>query len=189
VDAHTRRGIPVIGIAAISGTGKTTLLLRLIPLKRAHHTFDTDKPGKDSYELRKAGAAQVLVGSSQRWALIVENETGIEPEVDEFLRNMRTDLLDLVIVEGFKAAPIPKIELHRPSLGHPLLAANDHYVIAVATDDARAVNANVPLLDMNRPEDIASFIVERLGIRDFGLDDARSSVPGMSAMSAARRVC
>ena len=168
--------VPVIGIAAMSGTGKTTLLLQVVPLlrdhglrigfvKRAHHTFDTDKPGKDSYELRKAGAAQVLVGSSRRWALMVERETPTDPELPELLSKMPSDSLDLIIVEGFKAAPIPKIEVHRPSLGHPLLAMTDPYVIAVATDDRAGLeHVDVPLLDMNQPREVADFMRTRLAI-------------------------
>src|SRR5215831_14090336 len=138
--------VTVIGVAAMSGTGKTTLLLKLIPLltarglrvgliKRAHHTFDTDKPGKDSYELRKAGASQVLIGSDRRWALVVEKEQTIEPDAFDLLGKLYTDTLDLILIEGFKASPLPKIELHRPALGHPLLADTDPYVIAVATDE------------------------------------------------------
>ena len=91
-------------------------------IKRPHHTFDTDKPGKDSYELRKAGASQVLVGSDHRWALVVENDAPKEPTLTDLLDKLYWDALDLVIVEGFKKAPIPKIEIHRPSLGQPLLA-------------------------------------------------------------------
>ncbi|HXX82869.1 MAG TPA: molybdopterin-guanine dinucleotide biosynthesis protein B [Casimicrobiaceae bacterium] len=166
---------PVIGFAAISGTGKTTLLLSLIPLltarglrvgliKRAHHSFDTDKPGKDSYELRKAGASQVLVGSDRRWALVVENEQPSEPDPFDLLGKLHTDALDLILIEGFKASPLPKIELHRPVLGHPLLAATDPYIIAVATDEPHRVHVHVPLLDLNDPADIAEFIVHYLSL-------------------------
>ncbi len=163
---------PLVGLAAASGTGKTTLLLKIIPLlkarglrialiKRAHHTFDTDKPGKDSYELRKAGAAQVLVGSDHRWALVVENESPKEPTLLDLLEKLRPEALDLVIVEGFKSAAIPKIEIHRPSLGQSLLAASDRHIIAVATDMADAVRIGIPVLDLNRPEEITAFICER----------------------------
>jgi len=163
---------PIIGFAAISGSGKTTLLLKLIPLlrargvrigliKRAHHSFDTDKPGKDSYELRKAGASQVLVGSDNRWALVVENEVPNEPTLAAMLRNLHADALDLILVEGFKFEPIPKIEVHRPSLGQPLLAAADPHVIAVATDDPVSVSVDVPVLDLNCPDQVAEFIHHR----------------------------
>lgn len=167
-----RRRVPVVGLAAVSGTGKTTLLLKMIPLlrargarvgliKRAHHTFDTDKPGKDSYELRKAGAAQVLIGSDHRWALVVENEAPAPPTLEGLLARLPTERLDLVIVEGFKADPIPKIEIHRPSLGHPLLAASDANVIAVATDEPETLRLGIPVLDLNWAEDVAAFVGER----------------------------
>ena len=163
---------PTIGFAATSGSGKTTLLLKLIPLlrarglrigliKRAHHSFDTDKPGKDSYELRKAGASQVLVGSDHRWALVVENDMPSEPRLATMLGNLRTDMLDLILVEGFKFEPIPKIEIYRPSLGQPLLAAADCHIIAVATDDPAFVAIDRPILDLNRPEQVATFIHRR----------------------------
>lgn len=163
---------PLVGLAAGSGTGKTTLLLKVIPLlrarglrvaliKRAHHTFDTDKPGKDSYELRKAGASQVLVGSDHRWALVVENDAPKEPTLIDLLERLRPEALDFVIVEGFKSAPIPKIEIHRPSLGQPLLAAADPYIIAVATDVLESVQIGIPVLDLNRPEEITEFICQR----------------------------
>jgi len=171
---------PLVGLAAGSGTGKTTLLIKVIPLlkarglrvaliKRAHHTFDTDKPGKDSYELRKAGASQVLVGSDHRWALVVENDAPKEPTLTELLEKLHLDALDLVIVEGFKMASIPKIEIHRPSLGQPLLAAGDPYIIAVATDVSDSVRIGIPVLDLNRPEEITDFICQRFvapGIAD-----------------------
>jgi molybdopterin-guanine dinucleotide biosynthesis protein B len=167
---------PIVGFAAISGSGKTTLLLKLIPLlrarglrigliKRAHHSFDTDKPGKDSYELRKAGASQVLVGSDHRWALVVENEVPREPTLAALLRNLQADELDLILVEGFKSDPIPKIEVYRPSLGQPLLAADDRHIVAVATDDPDFVAVDLPLLDLNRPEQVADFIHQRFVAR------------------------
>jgi len=162
--------VPVIGFAAISGTGKTTLLLKLIPIlrgrglrvgliKRAHHSFDTDKPGKDSYELRKAGASQVLIGSDRRWALVVENEPPIEADPFDLVHKLHGETLDLILVEGFKSSALPKIELHRPVLGHPLLAATDPYVIAVATDEPQRLHIALPILDLNDPGDIAEFIV------------------------------
>ncbi len=162
----------LVGLAAGSGTGKTTLLVKVIPLlkargvrvaliKRAHHSFDTDKPGKDSYELRKAGASQVLVGSDHRWALVVENDEPEDPTLPDLLQKLHRDGLDLVIVEGFKQAPIPKIEIHRPSLGQPLLATADPHIVAVATDDADSVRIGIPVLDLNCPEEIAEFICRR----------------------------
>ncbi len=163
---------PVVGVAAWSGAGKTSLLLRVIPLlkehglrvglvKRAHHGFDTDAPGKDSYELRKAGASQVLVSSAVRWALVVENEADGELGLPEILNNMHLEALDLVLVEGFKSAPIPKIELYRPSLGKPLMARSDPNIVAIVTDQPDLVRSAVPLLDLNRPEEVARFILQR----------------------------
>jgi len=169
-----KRAIPLLGFAAYSGTGKTTLLRRLLPLlkarglrvgvvKHAHHSFDTDIPGKDSYELRKAGAAQMLVASRQRWALVTETANSREPRLEEILRHLDQASLDLILIEGFKAESFPKIELHRPSLGHPLLCRNDRSIIAVATDAPLAIDPGVLQLDLNRPHEIAEFILRALG--------------------------
>lgn len=164
--------IPVLGFAAFSGTGKTTLLTRLLPLirdrgvrvgvvKHSHHHFDIDHPGKDSYELRKAGAQAVLIASARRWALMVEREQAQEPELSEVLRQMPLEGLDLVLVEGFRHAPFPKIELHRPSLGKPLLFPHDPAIIALAADAPLREPCPLPLLDLNIPPAIAEFVLER----------------------------
>ncbi|MEJ2507913.1 MAG: molybdopterin-guanine dinucleotide biosynthesis protein MobB [Gammaproteobacteria bacterium] len=166
---------PIVGFAAFSGTGKTTLLTRLLPVlharglrigmvKHAHHSFDIDHPGKDSYELRKAGAEQMLVASRRRWALMCETpERSGDPELSDLIAHLDTSTLDLILVEGFKHVHFPKIELHRPSLGHPLLAASDDSVIAVAADATLTdTTVLVPLLDLNDPEAIADFIVEHV---------------------------
>ena len=169
----TQLHVPVIGFAAVSGTGKTTLLLKLIPLlkakglrigliKRAHHSFDIDIPGKDSYELRKAGASQVLVGSEHRWALMVENEAPAELELTNLANRMRSNALDLILVEGFKFSAVPKIEIHRPSMGHPLMATSDPNIFAVVTDKPDSIRTGVPVINMNRPGDLAEFICNRL---------------------------
>lgn len=158
----------ILGFAAFSGTGKTTLLVRLIPLlaergirtaliKHAHHDFDIDIPGKDSYELRKAGARQVLVASSQRRALITETPGGPDPDLDTLVAGLDHDHIDLVLVEGFRHVPFPKIELHRAGLGHPLLFPEDASIIAVAADTGFN-SGDLPLLDINDPEAIAAFI-------------------------------
>ncbi len=163
---------PVLGIAAFSGTGKTTLLRQLIPLlrerglrvgliKHAHHNFDLDTPGKDSYELRKAGAAQVLVASRHRWALMTETPGQEEPELDALVARLDGERLDLILVEGFKQGRFPKIEVHRPALGKPLLFTHDETIIALACDAPPATRPGCPLLDMNDPAAIADFIVER----------------------------
>src|SRR5581483_10988443 len=145
------KNIPVLGIAAYSGTGKTTLLRKVLPslrthglrvamIKHAHHSFDTDVPGKDSYELRKAGATQMLVASRHRWALVTETGDADEPRLGQLLGRLDQSSLDLILVEGFKAEAFPKLELHRPSLGHPLLCALDRSIIAIATDAPLAVD-------------------------------------------------
>ncbi len=165
---------PIVGFAAWSGTGKTTLLRRLLPLlkarglrigviKHAHHDFEIDYPGKDSYELRKAGAAQMLVGSRQRWALIVENDPppDAEPALADLLARLQGDGLDLILVEGFKPEAIPKIEVYRPALGKPLLAPEDPAIVAIATDAPYATPALVPLLDLNDPPAIVDFLLAR----------------------------
>jgi molybdopterin-guanine dinucleotide biosynthesis protein MobB len=165
--------VPIVGFAAHSGTGKTTLLVKLLALlgeqglrvgviKHAHHGFEIDRPGKDSYELRRAGAQQTLIGSRHRWVLIVETGDWEEPMLDEYVRHMDQDRLDLILVEGFKPSPIPKIELYRPALGKPLLFPGDPSIIAVATDGALPVPASLPVLDLNRPREIADFIIDRI---------------------------
>ena len=173
VDMHPLK--PVLGFAAFSGTGKTTLLKQLIPLlaqrgvhtgiiKHAHHDFDTDKPGKDSYELRKAGARQVLVASDRRWALITENDTVAEPNLNELIARLDRESIDLVLVEGFKKVPFSRIELHRPSLGYPLLYPDDDSIIAVAAD-AILDTGDLPLLDINNAVEMTEFILSWLETR------------------------
>lgn len=165
--------IPALAIAAWSGTGKTTLLKKLIPalcergirpglIKHTHHNMDIDKPGKDSYELRKAGAAQTIVASSQRWALMTE--TPDEPELDlaYLVSRMDAATLDLVLIEGFKHEAVAKIVLFRQGCGHSeeeLII--DEHVIAVASDVHLTVD--VPLLDINNTPQIAAFVVDWLG--------------------------
>ncbi len=161
--------VPILGLAAFSGTGKTTLLVKILAVlrhkgfrvgvvKHAHHSFETDKPGKDSYELRKAGAVQTLVGSRHRWALVAEKPDAQEPRLDDLLRHLDQETLDFILVEGFKTECFPKIELHRPALGHPLLHPGDDTIIAIATDAPLPVQTSLPLLDLNRPDEIADFI-------------------------------
>ena len=163
---------PVLGISAYSGTGKTTLLKNIIPLlkkknyrvaviKHAHHAFDIDQEGKDSYELRKAGANHMLITSNQRWALMVENINNKEPDVNECVKKLEHEDIDLILIEGFKKTDIPKIELHRPSLGHPLLCTNDKNFIAIATDDEIKDDVNIPILDLNNYKMIVECIVKK----------------------------
>lgn len=162
--------IPVLGIAAYSGTGKTTLLTQLIPLlkqqglrlgiiKHSHHSFEIDKPGKDSFRLRKAGASPVMLVSRHRRAVITEIESNKEPRLDDQLKLFDKTGLDLILVEGFKSERFPKIEIHRPQLNNPLLYPNDPSVIAIATDVRIAVPNNLINLDLNNPVTIADFII------------------------------
>ena len=163
--------LPVIGFAAYSGTGKTTLLKQLIPylreqglrpgvIKHAHHQVEFDVPGKDSYVLRKAGAGQVLLASANRWALMGEEPGVREPELAELLGRMDLNALDLVLVEGFRHIRFPKIELHRPSLGKPLLCETDSSIIAVASDASLNQPPALPLLDLNDIPAVGVFVLE-----------------------------
>lgn len=159
---------PVLGFAAYSGTGKTTLLVKLLPLmklqglrvgmiKHAHHDFDIDIPGKDSYKLRKAGADQVLIASDQRCALMTEFEQPAEPELNDLIKRLDLPNIDLVLVEGFRHVPFPKIELHRPSTGKELIFPQDDSVVAVASDE-NIDTGELPLLNINEVEEIAGYI-------------------------------
>ena len=169
----TNAHIPILGFAAWSGTGKTTLLRRLLPIlagrgirvgmiKHAHHDFDVDTPGKDSYELRKAGAAQMLISSRRRWALMVERPVDREPPLDEVLLELDQELLDLILVEGFKHERYPKIELHRPSFGRPLLHPRDDTIVAIATDAPLDTPVSLPMLDLNSTDEIASYVIDTM---------------------------
>ena len=159
--------LPVLGFVAYSGTGKTTLLAKLIPLlksqglrigliKHAHHQFEIDQPGKDSYVLRQAGAEQVLIASKHRWALIKETKDFEEPHLETLLTQIDSNTLDLILVEGFKHENFPKIELYRPSLGNPLTFPQDDSVIAIATDEP--LSTHLPTLDINNVALIAEFV-------------------------------
>ncbi|MFO1417548.1 MAG: molybdopterin-guanine dinucleotide biosynthesis protein B [Methylotetracoccus sp.] len=165
--------VPLIGFAAPSGTGKTTLLIALIPLlraqglrigviKHAHHAFAIDKPGKDSYELRAAGAATVMLSAAGRRATISELPDARDPELVEEVRHFDTDGIDLILVEGFKHERFPKIELHRHALGSQPMFPDDDSIVAIATDGPLPVPAAIPILDLNRPEQIAEFIRQQL---------------------------
>jgi len=161
---------PVLGFSAYSGTGKTTLLKQLLPIlgaaevrvaviKHAHHHFDIDQPRKDSYELRKAGAVQMLVASSRRMALVTEFAQEREPELREMLAALDPERFDLVLVEGFKREGFPKIELHRPALGKPLLCLHDPHIFAVASDgELPECPAYVMRLDINDIIQLSEFI-------------------------------
>ncbi|MSQ66682.1 MAG: molybdenum cofactor guanylyltransferase [Gammaproteobacteria bacterium] len=162
----------VLGIAGYSGSGKTTLLTQLLPalrarglrvgvIKHAHHQFELDRPGKDSYELRQAGAARVLVASSRRWALLAEREEGGDPPLRELLTRIAAPDLDLILVEGFRHEQFPKLEVHRPALGRELLCVDDHSILAVATDGPVTLPRDLPRFDLNDGARIAEFIWQR----------------------------
>ena len=161
---------PVIGFAAWSGTGKTTLLEKLIPelkarrlqlalIKHAHHDFDIDHPGKDSYKLRKAGAVDTIVASAYRWAHIHEQKSERrEPVLSDLLQQIHSNP-DLILVEGFKHESIPRIELSRPNLGKPLLYPDDSEIIAIATETDDKIRHSIRRLDINNPTEIVEFII------------------------------
>lgn len=178
--------IPFLGFAAFSGVGKTHLIERLLPLlrarglrvgliKHAHHQVDVDQPGKDSFRHRQAGANPVMLASDKRWALMMERDKIARSELS--LEELRAVFeaqfnapgqressggpgLDLVLVEGFRHEAFAKIELHRPSLGHPLLALKDPHIVAVASDEALFdIPPEVPQLDLNDAQQVADFIL------------------------------
>ena len=166
------KGIPVIGFAAWSGTGKTTLLTRVIPIlvehglrtgviKHVHHAFDIDKPGKDSYKLRASGASQIVASSNRRLAFIREfDKLREDPQLADALDTLYTDELDLILVEGYKHESFPKVEVHRASLGKPLMFLQDSSFVAIASDSPIESAAHLTQLDMNKPEDVAAFVLE-----------------------------
>lgn len=156
------------GLAGWSGSGKTTLMRQLIPelrrrgltvstIKHAHHRFDLDQPGKDSHVHREAGASEVLIASSARWALMHELRDEAEPDLPALLARMSP--VDLVLIEGFKRSEQPKLEVHRPALGKPLLAPDDPWILAVASD-APALPVARPLLPLADIAAIAGFVVD-----------------------------
>lgn len=161
--------LPLLGIAAWSGTGKTTLLEALLPrlaarglavavIKHAHHEFEVDRPGKDSHRLRQVGAAPMLVASRRRVAMMYETPDEGEPELPELIELLRPRRPDLVLVEGFKAWPLPKLELYRSELGKPLLAPDDPWIRAVASPAPLVLPAGVARLDLNDHDALADWV-------------------------------
>lgn len=162
----------VIGLAGWSGSGKTTLVTQLIPalvrrglkvstMKHAHHAFDVDKPGKDSYRHREAGATEVMIGSGKRWALMHELREDAEPDSLSLMKHMSP--VDLLIIEGWKKEGHEKIEIHRPAHGKPLIQPDDAKIVAVASDE-ELPGLPVPRLDLNDIEAVADFIVAHCGL-------------------------
>lgn len=159
----------IIGLAGWSGSGKTTLITKLIPclkargirvstLKHAHHGFDLDTPGKDSFMHRAAGASEVIVSSGKRWAIL--HELREEPEWDLPYLVAKMSPVDLVLVEGFKRDAFPKLEIHRAANGKPLIYPEDPHIVAVASDGALP-DAKVPVVDLNNVDAIADLLLER----------------------------
>jgi molybdopterin-guanine dinucleotide biosynthesis protein B len=157
----------IIGLAGWSGSGKTTLLAKVIPrivargltvstLKHAHHGFDVDQPGKDSHTHRMAGASEVLVSSANRWALVHELRGQAEPVLRALLTKLSP--VDLVVVEGYKAEPHPKLEVYRAALGKPLLHPDDPAIVAVASDEPLPA-ARIPVVDLDDVERIAELLI------------------------------
>ena len=170
----TKSSIPLIGFSAFSGTGKTTLLKQVIPLlkqkelrvaviKHAHHHFDLDQPGKDSFELRKAGADKTIICTTTRMAVITEFPTpDAEPPLQDIIDSIDTESFDLILVEGYKHLPFPKIELHRKSVGKPYLYQQDPNIIAIACDAELPHPTDITVLDINDVEGVAELIIQRI---------------------------
>ena len=165
-------GVPVIGWVGFSGAGKTTLLLGILKalgerglkaglIKHAHHEVELDQPGKDSFELRKAGANPVLLTTARRRFLMQERAQPQDPILLEELAFLNPAGLDLILVEGFKTAAYPKIEVHRAARGGPYLFPEDPDVFALATDRAPALPHAPEVLDLNAPWEVASFLIQR----------------------------
>ena len=164
----------IIGLAGYSGSGKTTLLTKAIPrivargltvstLKHAHHDFDVDQPGKDSHAHRAAGATEVLIGSARRWALMHELRAEAEPKLAALLG--RLSPVDLVIIEGYKTEPHPKLEVHRAAVGAPLLAPDDPAIVAIASD-VKLPAARVPVVDLDDIDHIVDILIRHAAPRD-----------------------
>jgi molybdopterin-guanine dinucleotide biosynthesis adapter protein len=158
----------LFGFAGWSGSGKTTLIERLVPrliargltvslVKHAHHSFDVDQPGKDSWRHRQAGCTEVLVTSAMRWALVHELRGAPELTLDEAIGRMTP--CDLLLVEGFKGAPVPKLEIWRESLGEPLLFTGDPHIRAIATDDPGRFAGRLTAFALDDLDAIATFVL------------------------------
>ena len=158
----------IFGIAGYSGSGKTTLIEKLIPvftarglrvslIKHAHHTFDVDQPGKDSWRHRHAGCAEVLITSSRRWALMHELRGTAEPTLPELVAHLSD--CDLLLIEGFKHEAIPKLEVHRAVVGEPLLFPHDNHITALASD--ATVDTMLPQFSLDDITGIAAFIEQQ----------------------------
>jgi molybdopterin-guanine dinucleotide biosynthesis protein B len=169
MDAPAKGPMRIIGLAGWSGSGKTTLIKKLIPsliarglkvstLKHAHHGFDLDQPGKDSFFHRAAGATEVIISSAKRWAILHELREEPEWDLGELVTKMSP--VDLVLVEGFKRDKFPKLEIHRAANGKPLIHPDDPHIVAVASDVALP-KAKVPVINLNDVETIVDLLLQR----------------------------
>ncbi|RJT43741.1 molybdopterin-guanine dinucleotide biosynthesis protein MobB [Rahnella woolbedingensis] len=166
--------IPLLGIVAYSGTGKTTLLKQLIPylrqrgirtglIKHTHHDVDVDTPGKDSFELRKAGADQTMVASNNRWALMTETPGQGELSLEYLATRFDSNNLDMILVEGFKHEEIDKIVLHRQETSKSLESLINIHVVAVASDDLFVpVSQAISILNINEVDEVGEFVIQWL---------------------------
>ncbi len=162
----------VFGLAGWSGSGKTTTMERLLPafqergisvstIKHAHHAFDIDQPGKDSFRHREAGAKEVMVSSANRWVLMHENRGDTEPSPEELITRMSP--ADLILIEGFKTWPHPKLEVHRREPGNDLLCLTDPTIIGVASDYP-VEGLTIPVIDLADTDAMVDFILDSLGL-------------------------
>jgi molybdopterin-guanine dinucleotide biosynthesis protein B len=160
--------VKVFGFAGYSGSGKTTLIENVIPvlveqgvrvslIKHAHHAFDVDQPGKDSYRHRKAGASEVMLTSAKRWILMHEIDGQPEPELPQQLRRMSP--CDIVLIEGFKKQPIPKLEIHRKAHGVPFLFGDDPHIVGIATDER--LDTELPQFGLDDYAALSAFVLEK----------------------------
>jgi molybdopterin-guanine dinucleotide biosynthesis protein B len=168
------RSLRIFGFAGWSGSGKTTLIESLIPrlvaqglrvslVKHAHHEFDIDEPGKDSWRHRHAGCSEVLISSSVRWALMHELRGAPELTLAQALDHLGP--CDLALIEGYKAAPIPKLEIWRPSVQKPRLHPDDPHVVAIATDAPETLRVDLPIFDLGDHDGIATFVRKYAAVR------------------------
>jgi molybdopterin-guanine dinucleotide biosynthesis protein B len=168
--------VKVFGFAGYSGSGKTTVIENVIPVlvgrgirvslvKHAHHAFDVDQPGKDSFRHREAGASEVMLTSAKRWILMHENVDQPEPELPEQLRHMSP--CDIVLIEGFKKQPIPKLEIHRKAHGVPFLFGDDPYIVGIATDER--LDTELPQFGLDDYAALSTFVLEMAADVELGI--------------------